>query len=96
MKKFQEFELAEDENFAELFEESEKQTETNTVVDGVIVEMNSDSLLVDVGQKSEGKLNISEVTVNGKVAYRSVDLTRPHPRRNKAYTPGCTTQTRAY
>jgi small subunit ribosomal protein S1 len=73
MKKFQEFELAEDENFAELFEESEKQTETNTVVDGVIVEMNSDSLLVDVGQKSEGKLNISEVTVNGKVAYKVGD-----------------------
>jgi len=70
MKKFQEFELAEDENFAELFEESEKQTETNTVVDGVIVEMNSDSLLVDVGQKSEGKLNISEITINGVVAYQ--------------------------
>jgi len=73
MKKFQEFELAEDENFAELFEESEKQTETNTVVDGVIVEMNSDSLLVDVGQKSEGKLNISEITINGKVAYKVGD-----------------------
>jgi len=73
MKKFQEFELAEDENFAELFEESEKQTETNTVVDGVIVEMNSDSLLVDVGQKSEGKLNISEITINGVVAYKVGD-----------------------
>jgi small subunit ribosomal protein S1 len=73
MKKFQEFELAEDENFAELFEESEKQTETNTVVDGVIVEMNDESLLVDVGQKSEGKLYISEITVNGKVAYKVGD-----------------------
>ncbi len=73
MKRFQEFELAEDENFAELFEESEKQTETNTVVDGVIVEMNNESLLVDVGQKSEGRLNISEVTVNGKIAYKVGD-----------------------
>ncbi len=73
MKRFQEFELAEDENFAELFEESEKQTETNTVVDGVIVEMNNESLLVDVGQKSEGRLNISEITINGKVAYKVGD-----------------------
>ncbi len=73
MKKFQEFELAEDENFAELFEESEKHTETNTVVDGVIVEMNDESLLVDVGQKSEGKLYLSEITVNGKVAYKVGD-----------------------
>ena len=53
MKKFQEFELVEDENFAALFEESEKQTETNTVADGTIVAINSDSFIVTIGGKEE-------------------------------------------
>jgi len=70
--KFEDFEI-EGEDFATLLEESEKNTETNTVVDGVIVEMNSSDLLVDVGQKSEGKLNIAEITVNGEVKYNVGD-----------------------
>jgi len=73
MKRLEDFELAEDENFAAMFEESEKNTQANTVVEGVIVEMNNDSLLVDVGQKSEGKLNISEITINGEVQYKVGD-----------------------
>jgi len=62
-----------DENFAELFEESEKNTATNTIVEGTIVEMTDNDLLVDVGQKSEGKLNISEITIDGQIQYKVGD-----------------------
>jgi small subunit ribosomal protein S1 len=58
--KFEDFEI-EGEDFATLLEQSEKNTEKNTIVDGVIVEEGDDHFLVDVGQKSEGKLYKSEV-----------------------------------
>jgi small subunit ribosomal protein S1 len=67
--KFEDIEIGEEENFAAMFEASEQKTQSNTIADGVIVEMNDDSLLVDVGQKSEGKLNISEITIDGQVKY---------------------------
>jgi small subunit ribosomal protein S1 len=69
--KIEEIEI--EENFAELLEESEKNTATNTVVEGTIVEMTDNDLLVDVGQKSEGKLNISEITIDGKIQYKVND-----------------------
>ncbi len=75
MKKFKDFELAEDENFAELFEESEKQTETNTVADGTIVAINSDSFIVSIGGK-EGRIPLSEITVNGEVTYKVGDTVK--------------------
>jgi len=59
--KFEDFEI-EGEDFATLLEQSEKNTEKNTIVDGVIVEEGDDYFLVDVGQKSEGKLYKSEVS----------------------------------
>jgi len=59
--KFEDFEI-EGEDFATLLEQSEKNTEKNTIVDGVIVEEGDDHFLVDVGQKSEGKLYKSEVS----------------------------------
>jgi len=71
--KFDDIEIGEDENFAAMFEASEQKSQSNTVVDGVIVEINGDSALVDVGQKSEGKLNLSEITIDGVVQYKVGD-----------------------
>jgi small subunit ribosomal protein S1 len=71
--KFDDIEIGEDENFAAMFEASEQKSQSNTVVDGVIVEINGDSLLVDVGQKSEGKLDLSEITIDGVVQYKVGD-----------------------
>ncbi|MEA2050766.1 MAG: 30S ribosomal protein S1 [Campylobacterota bacterium] len=85
--KFEDFEI-EGEDFATLLEESEKNTETNTVVDGVIVEMNDNDLLVDVGQKSEGRLNISEITVNGEVKYKVGDTIKVMITSNRGERPG--------
>jgi small subunit ribosomal protein S1 len=59
--KFEDFEI-EGEDFATLLEQSERNTEKNTIVDGVIVEEGDDHYLIDVGQKSEGKLYKSEVS----------------------------------
>ncbi len=71
--KFEDIEIGEDEDFAAMFEASEQKSQTNTVVDGVIVEINSDNFLVDVGQKSEGKLYLSEITIDGVVQYKVGD-----------------------
>jgi small subunit ribosomal protein S1 len=72
MKKLEDFELAEDENFAALFEESEKQTQTNTVTEGEIVAINGDSVVVSIGGR-EGRIPVSEITVNGEVKYKQGD-----------------------
>lgn len=85
--KFEDFEI-EGEDFATLLEESEKNTETNQVVDGVIVEINGDNVLVDVGQKSEGKLNIDEITVNGEVKYNVGDTVKVMITSNRGERPG--------
>ncbi|VAY86275.1 SSU ribosomal protein S1p [hydrothermal vent metagenome] len=71
--KFDDIEIGEDENFAEMFEASEHKTQANTIVDGVIIEINDDNFLVDVGQKSEGKLYLSEITIDGIVQYKVGD-----------------------
>jgi small subunit ribosomal protein S1 len=71
--RIEDIEIGEDENFAAMFEASEKKAETNEVVDGVIVAINDDAVLVDVKQGVEGKLNISEITKNGEVAYKIGD-----------------------
>ena len=49
-------------DFATMLEESFKDTEKDTLIDGVVVEIKDDVILVDVGKKSEGRLNSSEVT----------------------------------
>jgi small subunit ribosomal protein S1 len=71
--KLEDIEISEDENFATMFEASEQKSQSNTVVDGVIVEIGNDTLLVDVGQKSEGKLLLSEITIDGVVQYKTGD-----------------------
>jgi len=72
MKKLEDFELAEDENFAAMFEESEKSTQTNTVTDGEIVAINDDNFIVSIGGK-EGRISLSEITTNGEVKYKVGD-----------------------
>ncbi len=71
--RIEDIEISEDENFAAMFEASEQKTQSNTIVDGVIVEINNDNFLVDVGQKSEGKLYLSEITIDGEVQYKVGD-----------------------
>ncbi|MBO4793027.1 MAG: S1 RNA-binding domain-containing protein, partial [Deltaproteobacteria bacterium] len=49
-----------EENFADLFENSLKELVPGTVVRGTIVQVNDDSVVVDVGAKSEGVIAIHE------------------------------------
>ena len=65
--------LGEDFNFEQMLNESFENAENNSVVDGVIVEITNERVLVDVGQKIEGQLNVSEITIGGKVKYNVGD-----------------------
>ena len=65
--------LGEDFDFEQMLNESFEQAENNSVVDGIIVEINAERVLVDVGQKIEGLLPISEITVAGEVKYKVGD-----------------------
>ena len=67
----QELEPMEEENFAAMFEASEKRSEeTNRITDGVIVEIQEDRALVDVGEKKEGILYLNELQdENGEMKY---------------------------
>ncbi|MDD3324158.1 MAG: 30S ribosomal protein S1 [Sulfurospirillaceae bacterium] len=49
-------------DFATMLEESFKDSEKDALITGVVVAIKDDVVLVDVGKKSEGRLNISEVT----------------------------------
>ena len=58
----QELEPMEEENFAAMFEASEKRSEeSNRIVEGIIVEIQEDKALVDVGEKLEGILYLNEI-----------------------------------
>ncbi len=59
------------EDFATMLEESfKRETSGENIIDGVIVEINDNIALIDVGKKSEGVLNISEITdLDGNVKY---------------------------
>ncbi len=72
MKKLEDFELGEGEDFAAMFEESEKSTETNTVTEGEIVSINENNFVVSIGGK-EGQIYTSEITINGEVTYKEGD-----------------------
>ncbi|MEZ4600527.1 MAG: 30S ribosomal protein S1 [Syntrophotaleaceae bacterium] len=63
----QEFDEGE-QSFSELFENSIRELNVGDVVEGTIVQINPDSVVVDVGYKSEGIIPISELAdENGKV-----------------------------
>ena len=62
----EDIDLGEDFDFEQMLNESFENAENNSVVDGVIVEITDERVLVDVGQKIEGQLNISEITIGGE------------------------------
>jgi len=66
--KFEDFEI-EGEDFAAMLEESEKNTETNSVTDGEIVQVNDENFVVSIAGK-EGRIPLSEITnTDGTVKY---------------------------
>ncbi|QEP39923.1 30S ribosomal protein S1 [Arcobacter porcinus] len=69
----EDIDLGEDFNFEQLLNESFEQSENNSVVDGVIVEINDERVLVDVGQKIEGLLSLDEIKENGEAKYKVGD-----------------------
>lgn len=69
----EDIDIGEEIDFEQMLNESFENAGNNTVTDGVIVEINGDDVLVDVGQKIEGKLNISEITVDGEVKFKAGD-----------------------
>ncbi len=56
------FEDAGEEDFATLLEQSFKKNEGGKLTNGKIVAINDDQVTIDVGEKVEGKINISEIT----------------------------------
>jgi len=65
--------LGKDFDFEQMLNESFENGKNNFVVDGIIVEISGDRVLVDVGQKVEGQIYISEITVNGEVMFKEGD-----------------------
>jgi small subunit ribosomal protein S1 len=61
-------------DFASMLEESFKETGNDVAIDGVIVQINDDVALVDVGKKNEGRLYTSEITDReGNLEYKVGD-----------------------
>ncbi|MFK2822823.1 30S ribosomal protein S1 [Malaciobacter sp. WC5094] len=69
----EDIDLGEDFDFEQMLNESFENAENNSVVNGVIVEISGERVLVDVGQKIEGQLNISDITIGGEVKYKEGD-----------------------
>jgi len=62
-------------DFAAMLEESFKDTEREALINGVVVAIKEDVILVDVGKKSEGRLNASEVMdENGNITCKVGDV----------------------
>jgi len=53
-------------SFKELYEQSLKQIEEGAIVAGTVISINQDSVLVDVGYKSEGEIPVSQFMGPGK------------------------------
>lgn len=63
-----------DESFKELFENSPQgNLAVGDVVEGTVIQVNPDSVVVDVGYKSEGVIPLSEFSVDGEPADIKVD-----------------------
>jgi len=62
----EETEASEIGSFKELYEQSLKQIEEGAIVTGTVISINQDSVLVDVGYKSEGEIPISQFMGPGK------------------------------
>jgi small subunit ribosomal protein S1 len=69
----EDIDLGEDFDFGAMLDQSLESKENNSVVDGVVVAINGSDVLVDVSEKSEGKLNIDEITIDGEVKFKEGD-----------------------
>ena len=54
-------EKSDDLSFVELYEQSLQEVPTGQIVTGRVVQVNDDVIMIDVGYKTEGRLNINEV-----------------------------------
>lgn len=66
----EDIDIGEEIDFEQMLNESFENTQTNSLVKGVIVEINGENVLIDIGQKVEGRLHISEITVDGEVKFK--------------------------
>ncbi len=65
----------EEEDFASLLEESWGKSESETVSQGTIVAIEGESVLVDVGEKIEGRINLAEILdEKGATKYKAGDV----------------------
>ena len=48
-------------SFEQMLNESFENSENSAIIDGVIVDINDSIVLIDVGQKIEGILNVNEI-----------------------------------
>jgi small subunit ribosomal protein S1 len=63
--------------FAELFQDSLRELQPGDVVKGVVVQINQDIVLVDVGHKSEGCISVNEfIDENGELTVKVGDEVR--------------------
>lgn len=63
-----------EEDFASMLEKSFNDTEGQSLTKGTVISVNDDSVLIDVGEKVEGRLNLSEVTdADGNVTVNAGD-----------------------
>ncbi|PAF51102.1 30S ribosomal protein S1 [Helicobacter sp. 13S00401-1] len=63
-----------EDNFALMFEQSEKKNNSGSIKDGVIVAINDEYAMVDIGSKSEGKLPVDEIKdENGELLFKKGD-----------------------
>lgn len=63
-----------DEDFATLFEASQKEEEKGVLQEAVIVKITAENVMVDVGEKVEGRFSISEIQDDaGKVLFKEGD-----------------------
>jgi len=66
-------EFGEDCDFEQLLNESLENSEENSVVDGIVVKITDEYALIDVGQKIEGRIFLSEISVDGEVKFKEGD-----------------------
>ncbi|PAF44459.1 30S ribosomal protein S1 [Helicobacter sp. 11S02596-1] len=78
----------EGENFAKLLEESEKSYESGVVKEGLIVSINDEYAMIDVGEKIEGKLGLFEIKdTDGRLLFNEGDKIQVYVSRGRGERP---------
>jgi len=61
--------MSEEISFEQMLDESMKEHKENSIINGTVVEIQNEHILVDVGQKLEGRLSLSELSgENGEIS----------------------------